>query len=195
MKPGIEKRGHLADRQLQAAVHAVDLRLTAPSPKGRWRMVLRQVPLGPLPDPEEAEKAVALNPPIIRLAWDRSGVFRLLDEGTAFRKGDQADGARGFAFLVVGAGRSGTVPGNIRKATAPFSIPTWNGTALASRSRLYSAVPRTYRRGQAHVTTLLKMHPTMSVAEDGFFYELLCFEPAFREKRMARGLSRKARSN
>jgi tetratricopeptide (TPR) repeat protein len=40
---------------------------------------------------------------------------------------------------------------------------------------------------KAHVATLLKMYPTMSVAEADAFYRLHCFEPAFREK-MARGL-------
>jgi hypothetical protein len=38
-----------------------------------------------------------------------------------------------------------------------------------------------------HVATLLKMSPTMTVAEADAFYRLLCFEPAFREK-MARAL-------
>jgi tetratricopeptide (TPR) repeat protein len=40
---------------------------------------------------------------------------------------------------------------------------------------------------KGHVATLLKMYPTMSIAEVDAFYRLLCFEPAFREK-MARAL-------
>ena len=40
---------------------------------------------------------------------------------------------------------------------------------------------------KAHVATLLKMYPSMSVAEADAFYRLLCFEPAFWEK-MARAL-------
>ena len=45
------------------------------------------------------------------------------------------------------------------------------------------------RVGEAkeHIATLLKMYPSMSIAEADALYKLFCHEPAFREK-MARGL-------
>jgi hypothetical protein len=38
-----------------------------------------------------------------------------------------------------------------------------------------------------HVATLLKMYPSMSIAEADAFYQLLCYAPTLREK-IARGL-------
>jgi hypothetical protein len=40
---------------------------------------------------------------------------------------------------------------------------------------------------KTHVATLVKMYPSMSIAEADAFYRLSCFEPAYREK-MARAL-------
>ena len=188
---GIEKRGQLADRQLQAAVHAVDLAPHDALAQGtlahgfyakchldRFRI--------------EAEKAVALNPyDADNLGWlgidlAFSGFW---DEGTAFaEKAIKLMGPAASPFWWLGPAKRHWLRGEYSEGYDAFQHSYLEWLWLSHLDLAYT-LPFLGRidEAKAHVATLLKMHPTMSVAEADAFYRLLCFEPAFREK-MARGL-------
>jgi tetratricopeptide (TPR) repeat protein len=187
----IEKRDHLADRQLQAAVRAVHLAphdasaqaelalgFSAKCQLDRFRI--------------EAEKAVALNP------YDADNLGNL-----------------GIYLAFAGFWDEGTtLAEKAIKLTGPAAAPEWWFASAKGHwfrgeyPEAYDAFQRSYVEGfwlshldlaytlpflgrtdeaKAHVATLLKMYPSMSVAEADAHYRLFCFEPAFREK-MARAL-------
>jgi tetratricopeptide (TPR) repeat protein len=187
----IEKRGHLADRQLQAALRARDL---APQ-DARAQSVLAH---GYHAECQldrfriEAEKAVALNPYDadnvgwlgINLAF--SGFW---DEGTAFaEKAIKLTGPAASPFWWLGPAKRHWLRGEYSEAYEAFQHSYWEPLWLSHLDLAYT-LPFLGRidEAKAHVATLLKMYPTMSVAEADAFYRLLCFEPAFREK-MVRAL-------
>ena len=148
----IEKRGHLADRWLQAGLRAVDL---APHDAAAQTMLAHGFHAKCELDRFriEAEKAVALNPYDpdtlgwlgINLAF--SGFW---DEGTAFaEKAIKLTGPAASPFWWLAPAKRhwfrGEYSGSLRRLSA--FLPGM-ALALPSRPRLYSAVPRTCRRGQ-----------------------------------------------
>ncbi len=188
---GIEKRGHLADRQLQAAVHAVDL---APHDALAQGMLAHGFYAKCRSDRFriEAEKAVALNPyDADNLGWlgidlAFSGFW---DEGTAFaEKAIKLMGPAASPFWWLGPAKRHWLRGEYSESYDAFQHSYLEWLWLSHLDLAYT-LPFLGRidEAKAHVATLLKMHPTMTVAEADAFYKLLCFEPAFREK-MARGL-------
>jgi adenylate cyclase len=187
----IEKRSHLADPQLQAAVRAVDL---APH-DARAQSVLAH---GYHAECQldrfriEAEKAVALNPyDTDNLGWlgINLAFSGLWDEGTAFaEEAIKLMGPAASPFWWLGPAKRHWLRGEYSEAYDAFQHSYYEGLWLSHLDLAYT-LPFLGRVDEAksHVATLLKMYPTMSVAEADAFYRLLCFEPAFREK-MARAL-------
>ena len=91
---------------------------------------------------------------------------------------------------MVGAGEAALVPReNIRKPTTPFSTPTWIGYgSRISTSPIHCRSSDTPTKRRRMSLTLLKIYPSMSVAEaDALLTGSSASEPAYREK-MARGL-------
>ncbi len=187
----IEKRSHLADRQLQAGLRARDL---APQ-DARAQSVLAH---GYHAECQldrfriEAEKAVALNPyDADNLGWlginlAFSGFW---DEGTAFaEKAIKLTGPAASPFWWLAPAKRHWFRGEYQEAYDAFQHSYLEWFWLSHLDLAYT-LPFLGRTDEAkeHVATLLKMYPSMSVAEADAFYRLFCFEPAFREK-MARGL-------
>jgi adenylate cyclase len=182
----IEKRDHLAGRLLQAAVRAVDLAphdasaqsalafgFYAKCQSDRFRI--------------EAEKAVALNPydaeilgPLgINLAF--SGFW---DEGTAFaEKAIKLAGPAATPWWWLAPAKRHWFRGEYPEAYDAFQRSYVEAFWLSHLDLAYT-LPFLGRTDEAkqHVATLLKMNPSMSIAEADAFYRLACFEPAFREK-------------
>jgi adenylate cyclase len=187
----IEKRAHLAERQLQTAVRAVDL---APHDAGAQNMLAHGYEAKCQSDRFriEAEKAVALNPyDADNIGW--LGIYLAFsgfwDEGTALaEKAIKLTGPAASPFWWLAPAKRHWVRGEYPEAYDDFQRSYVESFWLSHLDLAYT-LPFLGRvdDAQAHVATLLKMYPTMSVAEADAFYRLLCFEPAFREK-MARGL-------
>jgi TolB-like protein/tetratricopeptide (TPR) repeat protein len=187
----IEKRSHLADRELQAALRAVDL---APQDAGAQS----QLAFGFHAECQldrfriEAEKAVALNPyDAENLGWlginlAFSGFW---DEGTAFaEKAIKLRGPAASPQWWLAPAKRHWFRGEYQEAYDAFQRSYQEWFWLSHLDLAYT-LPFLGRldEAKAHVATLLKMYPTMSIAEADAFYRLFCFEPAFREK-MARAL-------
>ena len=78
--------------------------------------------------------------------------------------------------------RSDTGSGeNTRKPTTTFSDPKSSPDAHLDLAYKLPFLGR-IDEAKAHVATILKLDPTMTIRENDAFYRLLCFEPAFREK-------------
>ena len=187
----IEKRDHLADRQLQAALRAVELAphdasaqtalalgFAAKCQLDRFRI--------------EAEKALALNP------YDADNLGNLgiylafpgfWDEGTALaEKAIKLTGPAADPIWWFAPAKGHWFRGEYQEAYDDFQHSYLEGFWLSHLDLAYT-LPFLGRIDEAksHVATLLKMYPSMSVAEADAQYRLFCFEPAFREK-MARAL-------
>src|SRR5271165_2825926 len=187
----IEKRSHLADRELQATVRAVDL---APQDARAQSMLAHGYHAECQLDRFriEAEKAVALNP----YDTDNIGWLGILlafsgfwDEGTAFaEKAIKLKGPAASPFWWLAPAKRHWLRGEYQEAYDAFqhSYLEWYWLSHLDLAYTLPFLGRT-DEAKAHVATLLKMYPTMSVAEADAYYRLLCFEPAFREK-MARAL-------
>jgi tetratricopeptide (TPR) repeat protein len=187
----IEKRVHLADQQLQAAVRAVDLAPYDPRAQAqlaggfyakcqsdRFRI--------------EAEKALALNPydatnsGLLGQYLVYSGFW---DEGAALaEKGIQLMGPAASPWWWLAPAKRHWIRGEYQQAYEAFQHSYVESFWLSHLDLAYT-LPFLGRidEAKAHVTTLSKMYPSMSISEADAFYRLLCFEPAFREK-MARAL-------
>jgi class 3 adenylate cyclase/TolB-like protein len=188
---GIEKRDQLADRSLQAAVRAVNLAPHAASAqavlawgyyakceKERFRT--------------EAEKAVALNPyDADHLGWlginlAFSGFW---DEGAAFaEKAIKLTGASSEPEWWYAPAKRHWIRGEYQEAYDDFQR-SYRESSPDAHTDLAYTLPFLGRidEAKAHVATILKLDPTMTIRKNDDFYRLLCFEPAFREK-MARAL-------
>jgi tetratricopeptide (TPR) repeat protein len=140
----------------------------------------------------EAEKAVELNP----YDADNLGFFGanlafsgFWDEGTAFaEKAIKLTGpAANWVWWLAPAKRH-WFRGEYQEAYDAFqrSYQEWLWLSHLDLAYTLPFLGRT-DEAKAHVATLLKMYPSMTVAEADAFYRLFCFEPAFREK-MARAL-------
>ena len=189
----IEKRAHLADRLLQAAVRAVDL---APDASAQFALALGF-------DAKcqsdrfriEAEKAVALNPydadilgPLgINLAF--SGFW---DEGTGFaEKAIKLAGPAATPWWWLAPAKRHWFRGEYPEAYDAFQRSYVESFWLSHLDLAYT-LPFLGRIDEAkqHVAALLKMYPTMTIREADAFYKLVCFDSAFREKMV--GALRKA---
>jgi tetratricopeptide (TPR) repeat protein len=187
----IEKRAHLADRQLQAAVRAVDL---APYDTAAQHVLAQGYHAKCELDRFriEAERAVALNPyDADNLGWlgINLAFTGFWDEGTAFaEKAIKLTGPAASPFWWLGPAKRHWLRGEYSDAYEAFQHSYWESLWLSHLDLAYT-LPFLGRIDEAkeHVATLLKMYPTMTIAEADAFYRLLCFEPAFREK-MARAL-------
>src|SRR5271166_3217634 len=187
----IEKRSHLADRELQETVRAADL---APQDARAQSMLAHGYHAECQLDRFriEAEKAVALNP----YDTDNIGWLGILlafsgfwDEGTAFaEKAIKLKGPAASPFWWLAPAKRHWLRGEYQEAYDAFqhSYLEWYWLSHLDLAYTLPFLGRT-DEAKAHVATLLKMYPTMSVAEADAYYRLLCFEPAFREK-MARAL-------
>jgi adenylate cyclase len=188
----IEKRDHLAERQLQAALRAVDLAphdayaqaalaygYYAKCQLDRFRI--------------EAEKAVALNPYNavnlggLGVSLAESGFW---DEGTAFaEKAIKLSGPTAFWSWWLAPAKRYFLRGEYQEAYEAILRAYQESLGWGSHLDQAYILPFLGRTDEAkeHVATLLKIYPSMSIAEADALYRLFCTDPAFREK-MARGL-------
>jgi tetratricopeptide (TPR) repeat protein len=187
----IEMRDHLADRELQAGVRAVDLApydakaqtalangFYAKCQSDRFRI--------------EAEKAVALNPydaDNLGAVGTYLGFSGFWDEGTAFaEKAIKLMGPAAPWYFWLAPAKRHFFRGEYPEAYDAFQR-AYMESFWVSHLDLAFVLPFLGRTDEAkeHVATLLKMYPSMSVAEADAFYRLLCYGPTLREK-IARGL-------
>jgi adenylate cyclase len=182
----IEKRDHLADRQLEAALHSLDL---APHDAGAQAALAYSYYAKCQPDRLriEAEKAVAFNP---YDADNLGGLGRYLafsgwwDEGTAFaEKAIKLMGPAAQRSWWWGPAKRHWFRGEYEEAYDGFQHSYTEGLWLSHLDLAYT-LPFLGRidEAKAHVEALLKIYPTMTIREADAFYKLICFEPAFREK-------------
>jgi adenylate cyclase len=188
----IEKRDRLAERQLQAALRAAELAphdayaqtalaygYYAKCQLDRFRI--------------EAEKALALNP------YDATSLGGLgtslaesgfWDEGTAFaEKAIKLTGPTAFWSWWLAPAKRHFLRGEYQEAYEEILRAYQESLGWGSHLDQAYILPFLGRVDEAkeHVATLLKLYPSMSIAEADALYRLFCHEPAYREK-MARGL-------
>ena len=182
----VEKRLYLADKQLSAALRAVDL---APGDSSA-RFALAYALYGKCQVDRarvEAEKAIALNPYDADIIggfgfwWAFSGHW---DEGTALA--DRAIAMLGPSapyWLWYPVAERHWVRGEYQEAYDAFQHANIEGFWL-SHLDLAFTLPFLDRldEAKAHVANLLEMYPTMTIHEADAFYKMFCFEPSFREK-------------
>jgi TolB-like protein len=181
----VEKRAHLADRVLQAALRAGDL---APQDSAQVFVAVGYYATSQADRVRvEAEKAVALNP------YD-AYLLGGMGQDVAFT-GHWDEGAA-LAEKAI-------------KLAGPSAVPWW-WWAIAKRHWFRGEYPEAYEAFQrayiesfwlshldlaytlpflgrideakAHVAALLKMYPTMTIREADEFYKLVCLDAAYREK-------------
>jgi adenylate cyclase len=182
----VDKRAHLADRELQAALRARDL---APL-DGRAQYFVAMGYNGWCDADRvriETEKAAALNP----YNADMLGSFGLWlafighwDEGTALaEKAIKLAGPTAIPFWWWPAAKRAWFHGEYQEAYEYFQRAYIESFWLSHLDLAYT-LPFLGRIDEAkqHVAALLKMYPTMTIREADAFYKLVCFEPAYREK-------------
>ena len=182
----VEKRAHLADRQLQAALRARDL---APL-DSRAQFSVAAGYYGTC-QPErilvEAEKAAALNP------YDANtlgslGLFVAFtghwDEGNALaEKALKLAGPSAAPYWWWPKAKRAWFRGEYQEAYEAFQRAYIDSFWLSHLDLAYT-LPFLGRVDEAkqHVAALLKMYPTMTIREADAFYKLVCFDAAYREK-------------
>jgi tetratricopeptide (TPR) repeat protein len=140
----------------------------------------------------EPEKAVALNPYDV----DHLGYLGIQltfagfwDEGTALAENAiKLTGPAADPSYWLGPAKRHWFRGEYQEAYEAFQRSYIESSWLSHLNLAYT-LPFLGRIDEAkeHVAALLKIYPTMTIAEADAFYRLLCFEPAFREK-VARAL-------
>ena len=182
----VEKRAHLADRELQAALRADDL---APLDGGAQFFVAMGYWATCQADRVrvEAEKAAALNP------YDAGvlGPFGLFvaftghwDEGNVLaEKALKLAGPSAAPFWWWPAAKRAWFRGEYQEAYEAFQRAYIESFWLSHLDLAYT-LPFLGRIEEAkqHVAALLKMYPTMTIREADAFYKLVCFDSAYREK-------------
>jgi adenylate cyclase len=182
----VEKRQYLQDKRLLAALRAADLAPGDSAVRANLAFALYgkcQVDRARV----EGEKAIALNPydpgnfGFLGFFWAFSGHW---DEGTA--EADRAIamlGPSASPFLWMPAAKRHWVRGEYQQAYEAFQHSYIEGFWLSHLDLAYT-LPFLDRldEAKAHVATLLKMYPTMTIHEADAFYKSYCFEPSFREK-------------
>ena len=85
-------------------------------------------------------------------------------------------------FLWYPAAKRHWVRGEYQEAYDAFQHANIEGFWLSHLDLAYT-LPFLDRldEAKAHVATLLKMYPTMTIREADAFYKMFCFEPSFRE--------------
>ena len=182
----VDKRAHLADRQLQAALHARDL--AALDSRAQFSVATGYYATC---QPErvlvEAEKAAALNP------YDAGvlgplGLFVAFtghwDEGNALaEKALKLAGPSAVPVWWWPAAKRAWFRGEYQQAYEDFQRAYIESFWLSHLDLAYT-LPFLGRVDEAkqHVAALLKMYPTMTIREADAFYTLVCFDAAYREK-------------
>jgi TolB-like protein len=182
----VDKRAHLADRQLQAALHARDLAALD---------ILAQFSVAAgyyaTCQPErvlvEAEKAAALGPYDAN-ALGSLGLFVAFtghwDEGTALaEKALKLAGPSAAPYWWWPKAKRAWFRGEYQEAYEAFQRAYIESFWLSHLDLAYT-LPFLGRIDEAkqHVAALLKMYPTMTIREADAFYKLVCFDAPYREK-------------
>ncbi len=182
----VEKRAHLADRQLQAALRARDL---APTDSRAQFYVAQGYDATCQPERVlvEAEKAAALGP------YDAEALGLLglwvaftghWDEGTVLaEKAIKLAGPSAAPYWWWPKAKRAWFRGDYPEAYEAFQRAYIESFWLSHLDLAYT-LPFLGRVDEAkqHVAALLKMYPTMTIREADAFYKLVCFDAAYREK-------------
>ena len=182
----VEKRSHLADQELHAALRALNL---APLDGGAAFYVAQGYFATCQPERVlvEAEKAAALNP------YDAGrlgglGLFVAFtghwDEGNALaEKALKLAGPSAFPVWWWPKAKRAWFRGDYPEAYEAFQRAYIESFWLSHLDLAYT-LPFLGRVDEAkqHVAELLKMYPTMTIREADAFYKLVCFDAAYREK-------------
>ncbi len=182
----VEKRSHLADRELQASVRAQDL---APLDLLAQRRVAAGYYAKCQPERVlvEAEKAAALGP------YDAGNLGTLglyvaftghWDEGTALaEKAIKLAGPSAVPYWWWPKAKRAWFRGDYPEAYEDFQRAYIELFWLSHLDLAYT-LPFLGRVDEAkqHVAALLKMVPTMTIREADAVYKLVCFDAAYREK-------------
>jgi adenylate cyclase len=182
----VEKRAHLADRQLQAALRTRDLA----SSDGRAQFYVAAGYYATC-QPErvlvEAEKAAALGP------YDAWALGALGDFVAFTGHWDEGNALAEKALKLAGPSASpdwwwpkakrAWFRGEYQEAYEAFQRAYIESFWLSHLDLAYT-LPFLGRVDEAkqHVAALLKMYPTMTIREADAFYKLSCFDTAYREK-------------
>jgi adenylate cyclase len=182
----VEKRSHLADRVLQAALRARDL---APLDSRAQFYVAAGYYATCQPERVlvEAEKAVALGPYDAN-ALGSLGLFVAFtghwDEGNALaEKALKLAGPAAAPYWWWAKAKRAWFRGEYQEAYEAFQRAYIESFWLSHLDLAYT-LPFLGRVDEAkqHVGALLKMYPTMTIREADAFYKLACFDAAYREK-------------
>jgi adenylate cyclase len=182
----VEKRSHLADRVLQAALHAQDL---APlSGHAQYYVALGYYATCNADRVRiEAEKAAALNPYNAGMLGGLSLYVAFTghwDEGNALaEKAIKLAGPSAVPVWWWPEAKRAWFRGDYPEAYEAFQRAYIESFWLSHLDLAYT-LPFLGRIDEArqHVAALLKMYPTMTIREADAFYKLVCFDPAYREK-------------
>jgi adenylate cyclase len=183
---GAEKRVHLADRELQAALHAQGL---APlSPPAQYYVALGYYATCNADRVRiEAEKAAALNPYNAGILGGLSLYVAFTghwDEGKALaEKAMKLAGPTAVPVWWWPAAKRAWFRGEYQEAYEDFQRAYIESFWLSHLDLAYT-LPFLGRVDEAkqHVAALLKMYPTMTIHEADAFYKLVCFDAPYREK-------------
>ena len=182
----VDKRAHLADRQLQAALRARDLAALDSSAqfsvaRGYYATCQPERVL------VEAEKAATLAP-YDASALGNLGIFVAFtghwDEGNALaEKALKLAGPSAVPVWWWPAAKRAWFRGEYQQAYEDFQRAYIESFWLSHLDLAYT-LPFLGRVDEAkqHVAALLKMYPTMTIREADAFYKLVCFDAAYREK-------------
>ena len=182
----VEKRSHLADLVLQAALHAQDL---APlSGHAQYYVALGYYATCNADRVRiEAEKAAALNPYNAGMLGGLSLYVAFTghwDEGKALaEKAMKLAGPTAVPVWWWPAAKQAWFRGEYQVAYEDFQRAYIESFWLSHLDLAYT-LPFLGRVDEAkqHVAALLKMYPTMTIREADAFYKLVCFDAAYREK-------------
>jgi adenylate cyclase len=181
-----EKRVHLADRELQAALHAQDLApLSGPA---QYYVALGYYATCNADRVRiEGEKAAALNPYNAGILGGLSLYVAFTghwDEGKALaEKAMKLAGPTAVPVWWWPAAKQAWFRGEYQVAYEDFQRAYIESFWLSHLDLAYT-LPFLGRVDEAkqHVAALLKMYPTMTIREADAFYKLVCFDAAYREK-------------
>ncbi len=182
----VEKRAHLADRELQAALRAGDL---APLDSQAQRYVAMGYYATCQADRVrvEAEKAAALNPYDANVLGSMGNWVAFTghwDEGAALaEKAIKLAGPSAVPYWWWATAKRHWLRGEYPEAYEAFQRSYIESFWLSHLDLAYT-LPFLGRLDEAkqHVAALLKMYPTMTIREADAFYKLVCFDAAYREK-------------
>jgi adenylate cyclase len=182
----VEKRAHLADRELYAALRAQDL---APlDSRAQYYVAMGYFATCQADRVRvEAEKAAALNPYDANALGDL-GLFIAFtghwDDGTALaEKALKLAGPSAAPFWWWPKAKRAWFRGDYPEAYETFQRAYIESFWLSHLDLAYT-LPFLGRVDEAkqHVAALLKMYPTMTIREADAFYKLVCFDAPYREK-------------